>query len=281
VSDELLRLIAGADEVPPPHVGQRIDGRYLIEEVLGAGGLGMVVRARDERLDRAVSLKFATKVPTDETMARRVRRRLTREAKVLARLEHPNLVRILDLGYDGARIYLVMEYVRARSLAELLRQRGALGGAEALDIMRPVLDVLVYAHDNGVIHRDIKPENILVGRHGMVWLVDFDIALAHGLITESSTTGRIGTARYMAPEQLRGDRGDERVDIWACGLVLAELLLGRDRVEASGGLDEVASAVPRPVATMVKRALQPDPGARFGSMGEMREALRGARDAVG
>ncbi|MFE6699550.1 Stk1 family PASTA domain-containing Ser/Thr kinase [Streptomyces sp. NPDC057718] len=205
-----------------PLVGQLLDGRYRIEARIAVGGMATVYRAVDTRLDRVLALKVMHPVlAVDVAFVER----FIREAKSVARLAHPNVVAVFDQGAEGAYVYLAMEYVAGCTLRDVLRERGALQPRAALDILEPVLAALGAAHRAGFVHRDMKPENVLIGDDGRVKVADFGLVRAVGTATD--TTGSLlGTVSYLAPEQIEHGTADTRSDVYACGVVLYEMLTG-------------------------------------------------------
>ncbi|MGR3873125.1 Stk1 family PASTA domain-containing Ser/Thr kinase [Streptomyces graminifolii] len=206
-----------------PLVGQLLDGRYRVDARIAVGGMATVYRAVDTRLDRVLALKVMH--PTLAADGHFVDR-FIREAKSVARLAHPNVVQVFDQGADRTYVYLAMEYVAGCTLRDVLRERGALQPRAALDILEPVLAALGAAHRAGFVHRDMKPENVLIGDDGRVKVADF--GLVRSVDTVTSTTGAVlGTVSYLAPEQIEGGNADPRVDVYASGVVLYEMLTGR------------------------------------------------------
>ncbi|MDQ0796830.1 Stk1 family PASTA domain-containing Ser/Thr kinase [Streptomyces sp. B1I3] len=205
-----------------PLVGQLLDGRYRIDSRIAVGGMATVYRAVDTRLDRVLALKVMhPALATDAAFVER----FIREAKSVARLAHPNVVAVFDQGAQGAYVYLAMEYVAGCTLRDVLRERGALQPRAALDILEPVLAALGAAHLAGFVHRDMKPENVLIGDDGRVKVADFGLVRAVGTVTD--TTGSLlGTVSYLAPEQIEHGTADTRADVYACGVVLYEMLTG-------------------------------------------------------
>ena len=205
-----------------PLVGQVLDGRYRVEARIAVGGMATVYRALDTRLDRVLALKVMhPSLAADGTFVER----FIREAKSVARLAHPNVVQVFDQGTDGSYVYLAMEYVAGCTLRDVLRERGALQPRAALDILEPVLAALGAAHRAGFVHRDMKPENVLIGDDGRVKVADF--GLVRSVDTVTNTTGTVlGTVSYLAPEQIEHGTADPRVDVYACGVVLYEMLTG-------------------------------------------------------
>ncbi|MHA5048523.1 Stk1 family PASTA domain-containing Ser/Thr kinase [Streptomyces sp. SD15] len=205
-----------------PLVGRVLDGRYRVDARIAVGGMATVYRALDTRLDRVLALKVMH--PTLAADGSFVER-FIREAKSVARLAHPNVVQVFDQGADGSYVYLAMEYVAGCTLRDVLRERGALQPRAALDILEPVLAALGAAHRAGFVHRDMKPENVLIGDDGRVKVADFGLVRAVDTVT--NTTGAVlGTVSYLAPEQIEHGTADTRVDVYACGVVLYEMLTG-------------------------------------------------------
>lgn len=205
-----------------PLVGQLLDGRYRIEARIAVGGMATVYRAVDTRLDRVLALKVMhPALATDVSFVER----FIREAKSVARLAHPNVVAVFDQGAQGAYVYLAMEYVAGCTLRDVLRERGALQPRAALDILEPVLAALGAAHRAGFVHRDMKPENVLIGDDGRVKVADFGLVRAVGTATDT-TNSLLGTVSYLAPEQIEHGSADTRSDVYACGVVLYEMLTG-------------------------------------------------------
>ncbi|MFE2284965.1 Stk1 family PASTA domain-containing Ser/Thr kinase [Streptomyces sp. NPDC059443] len=205
-----------------PLVGQTLDGRYRVDARIAAGGMATVYRAVDTRLDRILALKVMhPALAADGAFVDR----FIREAKSVARLAHPNVVAVFDQGTDGRYTYLAMEYVSGCTLRDALRERGALQPRAALDILEPVLAALGAAHRAGFVHRDMKPENVLIGDDGRVKVADFGLVRSVDSVTH--TTGSVlGTVSYLAPEQIENGVTDTRVDVYACGIVLYEMLTG-------------------------------------------------------
>lgn len=206
-----------------PLIGRVLDSRYRVDQRIAVGGMATVYRATDNRLDRVVALKVMH--PTLAEDAAFVAR-FIQEARSAARLDHPNIVGVLDQGTDAGYVYLAMEYVAGCTLRDVLRERGALQPRAALDILEPLLAGLGAAHRAGLVHRDTKPENVLIGDDGRVKVADF--GLVRGVDSHTSAGGDsvLGTIAYLAPEQI--DRGTvtARTDVFACGVLLYEMLTG-------------------------------------------------------
>lgn len=207
--------------------GQFTFGKYRIQDVVGEGGMGIVLRASDPDLDREVAIKILRpEIAPDE----RARRRFLREAKAAARLNHPNVVAVRHVGDQDGTSFMVMEYVRGSSLAEVIRQHGALDGERVRSYFRQIMNGLGAAHDAGLIHRDLKPSNILIDDATQTAKIA-DFGLARIIDSQSQLTlpqAVFGTPQYMSPEQARGDATiDLRSDLYSAGVVLYEMLTGR------------------------------------------------------
>jgi beta-lactam-binding protein with PASTA domain len=206
-----------------PLVGHVLDGRYRVEARIAVGGMATVYRAVDTRLDRVLALKVMHPgLASDGAFVDR----FIREAKTIARLDHPNLVGVFDQGTDGRYVYLAMEYVAGCTLRDVLRKRGALQPRAALDILEPVLAALGAAHLAGLVHRDMKPENVLIGDEGRVKVADFGLVRAVGTHTTASPGALLGTVSYLAPEQIEHGTTGTPGDVYGCGVLLYEMLTG-------------------------------------------------------
>ena len=201
----------------------RVVGRYELVGPLGHGAMATVDLAHDVELDRPVALKrLAENLARDEDL----RRRFLREARLAARLAHPNVVRVFDVGEDHGRPFIAMEYVEGGTLADLVARCGALPAAEVATLGLQMCAALAAAHDAGLVHRDVKPQNLLLGTDGVLKLGDFGIAVGHEGTRVTAVGTVLGTAGYLAPEQARGEQVTAAADIYAVGAVLYELLTG-------------------------------------------------------
>ncbi|MEE6274378.1 Stk1 family PASTA domain-containing Ser/Thr kinase [Georgenia sp. MJ206] len=209
--------------VSDPMIGRLVDGRYEVHSRVARGGMATVYRAVDRRLDRPVALKIMhPHLAEGADFVARFRR----EARAAARLSHPGIVGIFDQGYEGETTYLTMEFVDGPNLRAVLRERGALAVGEALDVMDGVLDALAAAHRAGLVHRDVKPENVLMTEAGRPKVADFGLARAVTEATAASTGTVLGTVAYLAPEIVTSGIADARADVYACGVLLYELITG-------------------------------------------------------
>ena len=208
-----------------PLVGVTLGQRYHVDSRLAVGGMATVYIAHDHRLDRRVALKVMhANLTNDPTFVRR----FIGEAQAVAKLSHANVVQVFDQGTDQGYVYLAMEYVPGDTLRDLLQSRGQMAEPDALQIMACVLAGLGAAHRAGFVHRDVKPENVLLTSDGQVKVADFGLARAVEASVEGQTRAGevLGTAAYLAPEQITENRADARTDVYAAGIVLYELLTG-------------------------------------------------------
>jgi eukaryotic-like serine/threonine-protein kinase len=275
--------------------GTLLADRYRVVRRLGAGGAATVLLCEDERLGRLVAVKRLHTGSPDE-----MARRLHREARLGASLNHPNLVSVFDTETYDEGVLIVMEYVEGETLGDALR-RGPMPLKRALEVVGALASALDHAHAHGVVHRDVKPGNVLLRQDGVVKLADLGIGIAADNTRITRTGMALGTPSYMAPEQLEGDRPTPAVDIYALGALSFELLSGRKAHEGNSPV-EVARRVtaqappdlreawpdaPRAAAQAIRRAMSREPRDRQRSAGELSEELQSAlapsqvtRDAI-
>ncbi len=268
-----------------------LSGRYETGEQLGTGGMSNVYKATDRILERTVAVKIlAEHLSDDERFVARFRR----EALAVAKLIHPNIVQVYDTGIDDGRHYIVMEYVEGRSGAQILQRHGPVEPEIAAEIGAQACAGLDYAHRRGIIHRDVKPGNLMIvggpvgGGEMTVKLTDFGIARAIEQTRITQVGSVVGTAAYLAPEQVRGEEATPATDVYALGVVLYQFLTGRLPYEGSS-LAELAvrqqnekplppdtynGEVPETLGAAVLRALEGDPSRRYASADELAAGLR-------
>ncbi len=269
---------------------------YDVAEKLGEGGMGVVYKALDRRLDRAVAIKI---LPSELAANAQRKRRFMNEARAASALSHPNIVTIYDIASEQGADYLVMEYIDGPTLADVL-ESGSLKPSRALHYAIQMADALAKAHAAGIIHRDLKPANVMLTRDDVVKVMDFGLAKlterSAGASASSAPDGPtltfateaglvMGTLSYMAPEQAEGRTVDARSDIYSFGAVLYEMLTGRRAF--SGVLrrepppvTEIAPEVPGALEQIVIRTLRPDPDRRFQSMADLKSALEQVREDI-
>jgi tetratricopeptide (TPR) repeat protein len=282
----------------PFRAGQQVGPRYTILKLLGIGGMGAVYQAFDHELGVAVAIKVILPgAQSDETSARDLESRFKRELVLARQVTHKYVVRIHDLGeIDGIK-YLTMPFVEGETLAQVLNAAGTLPLARAIRIAQQVAQGLAAAHEKGVIHRDLKPENIMIERvsddpipnGGDALIMDFGIARSVERGTTQTVAGAIvGTLEYMAPEQAQGKQVDQRADLYALGLIMYDMLVGRGRLDSGATpmaelLARISAApaaprtlnpaIPDSVNSIVVRLLEPDPEKRFATTQELVAAL--------
>lgn len=201
----------------------QIANRYEIISLIGQGGMADVYKARDSILNRIVAIKVLREKLSEDPMTLV---RFQREASAASRLSHPNVVDIYDVGEYNGMHYIVMEYIRGRTLKQLISLRGALSVEEACHIMKQLTSAVLNAHQNNIIHRDIKPQNVLVKDDGTIKITDFGIAVATGSVGLTLNNAVMGSAHYLAPETAQGKEPNFQVDIYSLGIVFFELLTG-------------------------------------------------------
>src|SRR6266496_3274222 len=266
-------------------VGKNL-GHYHVLSLLGSGGMGEVYLAEDTRLKRQVALRL---LPAELTANRDRLRRFEQEARAASALNHPNIITIHEIGESGQWHYLVTELINGETLRERLKQ-GRMEWSTALEIAIQVASALVAAHKAGIVHRDIKPENIMLRRDALVKVLDFGLVKLTepsmtSLSPDASTMAQVntetgvvmGTARYMSPEQARGQKVDARTDIFSFGVVFYEMITGRAPFEGETASDVVAAIlkteppllidnapeVPHELQHIISRALRKDPEQRY------------------
>lgn len=254
-------------------VGQTIDARYVIEKRIARGGMATVYRARDTRLDRPVALKimYPHLAESADFVAR-----FRREARAAAKLTHPGVVAVYDQGSAQGSSYLVMELIKGPNLRTYLRSQGCLPVGEALKITKEILQALAAAHRSGLIHRDVKPENVLLPETGQVKVADFGLARAASEVTAATTGSILGTVAYLSPETVSGTAADSRVDVYATGIMLFELLAGVPPFSGDSPIQiayahvhedvphikETEPWVPQPVDDLIAKLTTRDPAKR-------------------
>src|SRR5690606_19464056 len=215
--------------------GRRIAGRYQLQEPIGKGGMGIVWRAHDELLDRAVAVKEVRYAAALGDEVQLLNRRTMREARAAARFEHPNVIVVHDVIEEDGRPWIVMQLVQSRSLGAVIKQDGPLPPKRVAEIGLAVLDALHRAHESGVLHRDVKPENVLLADDGRVVLTDFGIATLE-TETQLTVTGLAGTPAFIAPERLKGLPARRESDLWSLGATLYTAVEGRSPHERGNAL---------------------------------------------
>ncbi len=266
-------------------IPQRV-GKYVIDSVVGRGGMGEVYKAHDPALGRYVALKIMRGPSLDDEMARE---RFIREAQAAGGLRHPNIVTIYDLGEVESQMFIAMEFIQGDDLEKMIKTRAALSIEDRLNMMIQVCEGVSYAHKNQIVHRDLKPSNIRVDQEGVVKIMDFGIAkMEHSNMTASGTV--LGTPFYMSPEQVRGLRVDGRSDVFALGAILYEVLTYEKAFpgDMASVFYKIVHEQPKPLSTfmnvdttpvqkIVDSCIEKDKSKRLQTAAEMANLLRDAR----
>ncbi len=269
-------------------IGHNLGGRYRIEEQLGQGGMSSVYKAADPNLRRYVAVKLIhSHLSNDPEFVRR----FETEAAAVAQLRHPNIIQVFDFNHEDDSYYIVLEYVAGETLQERLKRLGGqnrrLTVDEVVKIGASVSEAVDYAHRRGMIHRDIKPANIMLNVQGEAILMDFGIAKMVGETHFTATGAVLGTALYMSPEQIRGERVDHRCDIYSLGVALFEMVSGELPFEADSAMTvmmmhlndpvpdllEISPGIAPPLKSVIEKALAKNPDERYQSAGELAAAL--------
>jgi serine/threonine protein kinase/Tfp pilus assembly protein PilF len=259
-------------------------GRYKILEEVGRGGMGIVYKAEDPSLERMVAIKI---LPPKLLKNKEALRRFLREAKVAAKLEHPHILPIYDIGEDGEIYYMVMEYLEGETLREWLESRQEISLEGSLNLFKQAAEALHYAHQKRVVHRDVKPENIMVLRDGTVKVMDFGIAVMEDRHSVTQPGAVMGTIAYLSPEQAEGKQADLRSDIYSLGIVLFELLTGSLPFDARTPSEMLShhlstlpplpsklnSFVPEVLDQVVLKTLAKNPADRYQTVGDLLQDL--------
>jgi serine/threonine-protein kinase len=263
---------------------------YRITGKIGEGGMGVVYRARDMRLDREVALKFLSADSMDDSR----RHRFLQEARAAARVQHPNICPIYEINETDGRIFFAMALVEGETISDLIQRERTLPLETALDLAIQVAGGLDAAHRQGIVHRDIKCNNIIAGRQGHASILDFGVALREGTERITATGGAVGTPAYMSPEQAQGLDVDRRSDIWSLGVVLFEMLAGQ--LPFRGGtqfnvlysivkdpapsISKVRPGLPDALEQALRKALAKEPDQRWQTAAEFAAALRRVRETL-
>ena len=270
-------------------IGRTLNGRYHIEELLGQGGMSAVYRATDPNLQRVVAVKIIHSHLSDSPD---FMRRFEAEAAAVARMRHNNIIQVYDFDHENNTYFIVFEYIPGETLqawlSRLNNEKRLLPIADAVRIAASIAEALEFAHQQELIHRDVKPANVMISVKGEPILMDFGIAKIVGGTQHTATGAVIGTARYMSPEQIKGERIDARTDLYSLGIMLFEMLSGRPPYESDSvmtmmmmhvqdpvpNLLELRPDLPAAIVRIIYRALSKEPAERYATAAEMASALR-------
>jgi len=276
--------------------GKKLSNRYLIDEMLGQGGMSAVYKATDPNLKRVVAVKMIhTHLSDNPDFVKR----FEEEAASVAQLRHPGIIQVYDFNQDDDMYYMVLEFVPGETIQDHLKRLNESGRrlptSKVMEYMASVCDAVDYAHQRGMIHRDIKPANIMLNTQGQVILMDFGIAKIVGGQRHTATGAVVGTAMYMSPEQIRGEQPDRRSDIYSLGVTLYEMVSGQPPFQADSAMTlmmmHVNDPVPDPrklnpevpdvLIAIINKALAKNPNDRYQTAAEMASALRAALGGIG
>ena len=261
-------------------VGKRIDGRYEIQEIIGVGGMAVVYKAFDNQENRIVAIKILKEefISNEEFV-----RRFKNESKAIAMLSHPNIVKVFDVSFGDLIQYIVMEYIEGITLKEYIEKEGSLRWKDAIYFTLQILKALQHAHDKGIVHRDVKPQNIMVLPDGAIKVTDFGIARFARSEQRTITDKAIGSVHYISPEQARGEKTDEKADIYSVGVMLYEMLTGQLPFQAESAVSvaimqlqrepklptEINGSIPLGLEQITMHAMQKNCDRRYQSAAEM------------
>ncbi len=262
------------------YVGKRLDGRYEIREIVGEGGMARVYKAFDNQENRMVAIKILKEefLSNDEFL-----RRFKNESKAIAMLSHPNIVNVYDVSFGDLIQYIVMEYIEGITLKEYIENQGSLRWKDAVHFAMQILKGLQHAHDKGIVHRDVKPQNIMVLADGTIKVTDFGIARFSRSDQRTITDKAIGSVHYISPEQARGEKTDEKADIYSVGVMLYEMLTGKLPFQAESAVSvaimqlqrdpqrptEINASIPEGLEQITMHAMQKSQDRRYQSASEM------------
>lgn len=270
-------------------IGKKLDGRYLIESLIGVGGMANVYKGRDVRTGNQIAVKVLKEEFLDNE---ELVRRFKNESKAISILNHPNIVKVYDVSVTDRLQYIVMEYIDGITLKEYLKQRnGALTWKEVVHFATQVLSALDHAHSKGIVHRDVKPQNIMLQADGSIKMMDFGIARFSRAQSQTVSDKAIGSVHYISPEQAKGDHTDARTDIYSVGVMMYEMLSGKLPFDGTGAvsiaimqisekpkpLAEVAPNIPVGLRQITEKAMEKDPADRYQSAQEMLDAIAAFR----
>ncbi len=262
------------------YLGKRLDGRYEIREIIGVGGMAVVYKAFDNLENRFVAIKI---LKEEFLSNQEFLRRFKNESKAIAMLSHPNIVSVYDVSFGDLIQYIVMEYIEGITLKEFIEREGSLRWKDAVNFAIQILRGLQHAHDKGIVHRDVKPQNIMVLSDGTIKVTDFGIARFARSDQRTITDKAIGSVHYISPEQARGEKTDERTDVYSVGVMLYEMLTGKLPFQAESAVSvaimqlqrdpqlpsEINGSIPQGLEQITMHAMQKSVERRYQSASEI------------
>ena len=266
-------------------IGKVLGARYEIIEKIGGGGMALVYKAKCQLLNRYVAVKvLRDEFTNDEEFIKKFRH----ESQAAASLSHPNIVNIYDVGSEGDIYYIVMEYIKGKTLKEIINENGKLSSEQTVNYSIQIAEALQHAHNNHIVHRDIKPHNIMVTEDGRIKVTDFGIARAVTSTTMTNTSSVIGSVHYFSPEQARGKFTDEKSDIYSLGIVMYEMITGKVPFEGESPIsialkhveEEIVSprttddTVPENIEYIIMKCVRKNQSERYKNAGELLKDLR-------
>lgn len=265
-------------------IGKVLGDRYIVESIVGEGGMSIVMKALDKLDSKEVTIKLLNLNNNSDSTAIE---RFTNEAKAVAMLSHPNIVSVHDVSLDGSDKYIVMEYIDGITLKEYLDKNARLDWREAVHFIKQVLNALSHAHEKGIIHRDIKPENVMLLKDGSIKVIDFGIAKLPDSKSLTITDKAIGTVNYISPEQASGSASSEKSDIYSTGIMLYELVTGQLPFVSASSVSvammhvssepampsTICDSIPKGLEQIIIKSIMKSPDRRFGSASAMKKAL--------
>ncbi len=262
------------------YIGKKLEGRYELLELIGFGGMAIVFKARDILENKNVAIKILK----DEYLSNEdFKRRFRNESKAIAVLSHPSIVKIFDVNFSDNIQYIVMEYIDGITLKEYIEQQGTVKWKEAVHFTVQILRALQHAHDNGIVHRDVKPQNVMLLEDGTIKVMDFGIARFARENGKTMSDKAIGSVHYISPEQAKGENTDEKTDIYACGVIMYEMLTGKVPFDGDSAVSiaikqmqidaqrprSINPDIPVGLEEIILRAMQKDPQLRYQTASEM------------
>ncbi|MEG2144200.1 MAG: protein kinase, partial [Oscillospiraceae bacterium] len=265
-------------------IGKKIEGRYLISELIGVGGMANVYKATDVTDGKSVAVKILREefYDNDEFL-----RRFKNESKAIALLDHPNIVKVYDVCFSRGMQMIVMEYLDGITLKEYMQQQKKLTWKETLHFTSQILKALSHAHGKGIVHRDMKPQNVMLLPNGSVKIADFGIARFARSESKTLTDRAIGSVHYISPEQARGEDTDQRADLYSVGVMMFEMLTGELPFEADSpvsvalkqiqleapSVTAIDGSIPEGLDKIISKTMEKDPDRRYQTADEMLEAI--------